>query len=122
MLQHGLLSQATHRKLYKHRSKVFLTFVDVRKAYNSIPREAMWKALTKLGIPEALIKIVKSFHEGMSAQIILNGRPSEEDIKVDNGLRQGCSMAPTLFNVYACLVVHRDGRRELRMWMAWVCC
>ena len=94
-------------KAHEHRSKVFFTFVDLKKAYDSVPREAMWKALSKLGVPESLTRIIKSFHESMRAQIIFNGRPSKEDVEVDNGLRQGCSMAPTLFNLYACVVVER---------------
>ena len=30
-----------------------------------------------------------------------------EEISVQNGLRQGCCMAPVLFNLYTCLVVER---------------
>ncbi len=42
----------------------------------------------------------------MKAKIRANGELLE-DIDVDKGLRQGCSMAPTLFNLYACLVAER---------------
>ena len=72
-------------KAYEHKSKVFLTFVDLKKAYDSVPREGLWKALRKLGIPENVIVIIQSFHDNMSAQICCNGKLSD-DISVGNGL------------------------------------
>ena len=70
-----------------------MTFVDQRKAYDSVPREGLWKALRKLGIPESVIATIQSFHEN---GVLRSGKLSD-DIKVDNSLRQGCSMSPTLF-------------------------
>ena len=68
--------------------------------------ELLWRALQKLGIPESVIAIIQSFHENMKAQVRVNAKLLEE-ISVDNGLRQGCSMAPTLFNLHACLMAER---------------
>lgn len=93
-------------KSYEHRAKIFLMFIDLKKAYDSVPRAALWKALQKLGIPESTVALIRSFHEGMKAQVCVNGELLQ-DIDVDNGLRQGCSMAPTLFNLYSCLVAER---------------
>ena len=87
-------------------NKQFFIFVDLRKALDSVPREALWKVLGKLGVPEVLINIVKSFHENMTAQIRLDGELLE-GIDVNNGLRQGCTIAPTLFNLYSCAVTER---------------
>ena len=39
-------------KSWEHWSKVFLLFIDLKKAYNSVPRAAMWRALGKQGVPE----------------------------------------------------------------------
>ena len=39
---------------WEHNSKAFFTFVDLKKAYESVPREAMWLALSKLGIPDLI--------------------------------------------------------------------
>ena len=36
-------------KLYEHRSSGFLIFVDLKKAYDSVPREALWRCLIILG-------------------------------------------------------------------------
>ena len=34
-------------KSWEHCSKVFLTFIDLKRAYDSVPREALWMALRK---------------------------------------------------------------------------
>ena len=94
-------------KSIEHRSKQFITFVDLQQAYDSIPRKALWRALEKLGVPNSVVNLVKSFHNGIKAQLSRNGELLEEKIVVDNGLRQGCTMAPTLFNLYACLMMER---------------
>ena len=38
-------------KAREHRSDLFMLFVDLRKAYDSIPRQALWLTLHKYGIP-----------------------------------------------------------------------
>lgn len=93
-------------KSWEHKAKAFLVFIDLRKAYDSVPREAMWVVLRKLGVPDQLVEIIQSFHQDMKAQIRL-GDSLLEEIDVDNGLRQGCCMAPALFNLYSCVVVER---------------
>ena len=93
-------------KSWEHQSKAFLTFIDLKKAYDSVPRHAMWLALEKLGVPEQTIRLIRSFHNNVRARVRLEGMMLEE-IQVRNGLRQGCCMAPVLFNLYTCLAVER---------------
>ena len=81
-------------KSIEHQTKQFIVYVDLKKAYDSVPREALWLALKKLGIPTLLIELIKSFHEGMKAQVLVKGEVPEEEIAVANGLRQGCTMPP----------------------------
>ena len=54
-------------KAVEHWTKQSFIFVDLRKAYDSVPHEALWKVFGKLGAPEVLINIVKSFHKNMTA-------------------------------------------------------
>ncbi len=75
-----------------------------------MPREALWCALKILGVPERIIDIVRSLHEGMKARVRVDGVLLEE-IAVNNGLRQGCTLAPVLFNLHACLVAERWSSR-----------
>ena len=41
---------------------IFILFVDLSKAYDSVPRKALWCALRKYGVPDCLIDLVRSFH------------------------------------------------------------
>ena len=66
--------------------------------------------LKKLGVPDHTIDIIRSFHDGMTAQIKLNGTLLEP-ISVDNGLPQGCCMTSLLFNLYVCFVMERWSTR-----------
>ena len=92
-------------KTLEHEETVYIVFVDLRKAYDSVPREAMWKALEKYGFPSNMISLIRSFHDGMSAELKVNGELQEGEISVSNGLRQGCTMVPTLFNLFFNLVM-----------------
>ena len=51
--------------------KGLFTFIDMKKAYDSVPREALWMALAKRGVPEETIQLLKSFHQDMKAKIRL---------------------------------------------------
>jgi hypothetical protein len=102
-------------KSWEHKGKVFFSFIDLKTAYDSVPRDVMWVALKKLGVPEKTTQLIRSFHEGMKAKIRLEDTLLEE-IEVKNGLRQGCCMVPVLFNLNTCLVVEHW---HAEMWMVW---
>ena len=83
-------------KTIEHRSKIFLLFVDLRKAFDSVPRQALWCVLWKYGVPDSVVDLVSSFHDGMVATVAVSGEEAPP-FEVRNSLRQGCTIAPTLF-------------------------
>ena len=44
-------------KLWEHTAKSFLTFIDLHTAYDSVPWEALWIALRKLGVSEEVVRL-----------------------------------------------------------------
>ena len=44
-------------KAIEHNTKLFLLFVDLCKAYDSVPRAALWCALQKYGVPDVMIDV-----------------------------------------------------------------
>ena len=91
-------------KTLEHDSDAYVLFVDLRKAYDSISRAVLWQVLQKLGVPPAMLRIIQSLHNGMTASVRVDGKLTDP-ITVRCGLRQGCTLAPMLFNLYFSAVV-----------------
>ena len=86
-------------KSREHDDSLFTLFVDLTKAYDSVPRHAFWSLLEKYGVPPTMLSVIRSLHDGMTAEVRV-GDSNTDSILVTNGLRQGCTLAPTLFNLY----------------------
>ena len=52
---------------------MLFVFIDLKKAYDSVPRECLWLDLAKAGIADKLTAIIRGFHEGMTASLCLAG-------------------------------------------------
>ena len=61
--------QQLTKKAIEHRASQYLIFLDLKKAYDLVPHEALWAALSKLGIPQLLIDIISYFHENMKVSM-----------------------------------------------------
>ena len=77
-----------------------MCFIDLRKAYDSVNRDALWAVLQRCyHLPEKLLTILQVMHDQSTAAIRAYGKTSEE-FAVTSGVRQGCVLAPTLFNLF----------------------
>ena len=46
---------------------LYMTFIDLTKAFDTVSRKSLWKILAKFGCPNKLIAMVRQFHDGMLA-------------------------------------------------------
>ena len=79
---------------------LFMCFIDLQKAYDLVDRFLLWKVLARYGVPAKLILIIRQFHDGMRACVRLDSGETSEWFAVEQGLRQGCVIAPDLFNIF----------------------
>ena len=77
---------------------LYSTFVDLTKAFDTVSRQGLWKIMSKFGCSSVFINLVREFHDGMQARVQDNGAYSEP-FHVENGVKQGCVLAPTLFSM-----------------------
>ena len=74
-------------------------FVDLQKAYDSVPLMKLWEALNKRGFSGGLISAIKEFYGGAFSRVKSHGELSLGFL-ITKGLKQGCCLSPTLFKVY----------------------
>ena len=86
-------------KAKRKRKKVFMGFMDLEKAYDSVNRKGLWQVLSMYGVSGKLLEGIKSLHEGSKACVRVNGTLSEW-FEIKNGVKQGCVMSPWLFNIF----------------------
>ena len=56
-------------KCREHYDVLFVLFIDLKKAYDSVLRDALWGVLRKCGVPPTMLSVIRSFHDGMLAQV-----------------------------------------------------
>ena len=48
---------------------LYMAFVDITKAFDTVSREELWKIMPKFGCPAKFIAMVRQFHDGMLARV-----------------------------------------------------
>ena len=93
------------KKLARKTKSFYMVFIDLKKAFDTVNRAALWKILKKLGIPDIMLNVIKSFHKGMRASVVSNGNSSEQFGKT-NGTKQGSQRFFLLSSSLLCWNMH----------------
>ena len=87
-------------KAREFHAPLYMCFVDLKKAYDSVNRKALWSVLQKrYHFPTKVVRILEALHQGTTGAVRAYGRVSGE-FPIANGVRQGDVLAPTLFNLF----------------------
>ena len=64
-------------KCQEQNMDLYMTFVDLTKAFDTISREGLWKIMAKFSCPTKSIAMVRQFHDGMLARVQNDGEFSD---------------------------------------------
>jgi len=93
-----ILKYVVGRKL-KQKKKVWAFFIDLKAAFDRVDRNVLWEMMRKRGVSEGLIDRVMEVYEETRC-VVRIGENISREFWVEKGVRQGCPMSPTLFNIY----------------------
>ena len=92
------IARQLQEKCQEQNMDLYMTFVDLTKAFDTVSREGLWKIMAKFGCPTKFIAMVRQFNYGMLARVQNDGE-FFNPFPVTNGIKQGCVLAPTLFSM-----------------------
>ena len=84
---------------------LFMCFIDLQKAYDTVDRTLLWQVLTRIGAPPQMIAAIRQFHDGIRACVQPDDGVCSDWFEVEQGLRQGCVLSPLLFNIFFAVVL-----------------
>lgn len=85
--------------LTKKGQKLYVAFVDFRKAFDSVQHNKLLETLQTEGIRGRLFKAIKAMYNSLISCVRANGVFSEF-FECPVGVRQGCVLSPTLFSLF----------------------
>ena len=97
-------------KTLAHNSELHIAFIDLKKAYDSIPINRLWTAMERSRVNDKYINAVKKMYKGGMSCVKSRGRMTDM-FYVNKGLRQGCCVSPTLFKIYINAALERWCRK-----------
>jgi hypothetical protein len=90
----------------KHGSRIYSAFIDLKSAFDAVSHSALMQALSACGAPQGLVDVVSSMYRGCRA-FHHDGCIDAAPIHVQRGIRQGCPLSPTLFNILTHVLAQR---------------
>jgi len=82
--------------LYIFQRPLHVAYMDLKSAFNSVDRSALWQALQGVGVPGILLHLIGDLHTGTGARVWV-GASFLDRFHTTSGFRQGCVLAPALF-------------------------
>jgi hypothetical protein len=73
-----------------------MIFIDLKKVYDKVPRNAMWWALQKYKVSSKYISLIKDIYDNIVTSVRISDGDTN-DFLINIGLHQGSALSPYLF-------------------------
>ena len=100
-------------KSREFQKNIYLCFIDYTEAFDYVDHDKLWKALREMGTPDHLTCLLRNLYAGQEATVrTLYG--TTDWFKIEKGVRWGCLLSLSLFNLYAEHIMSNAGLDDLQ--------
>ena len=85
-------------KYMQHQQNLYHVFIDFKKAFDRVWHAAVWATMRKYNIGVNLLQAIEHLYDKATSSVHMNGNLAEW-FRTAIGVRQGCFLSPTLFNI-----------------------
>ena len=85
--------------LSKRKRKLYVAFVDLRKAFDMVAHNKLLDIIFNEGVKGKIYCTIKAMYQGLISCVQVNGN-NTEFFHCEKGVRQGCNLSPTLFMMF----------------------
>ena len=86
-------------KYLQHQQDLYHVFIDFKNALDRVWHAALWATTKKYNISTNLIQVIKNLFNKATSVVFINGS-IKDWFRTTVGVRQGCLLSPTLFNIF----------------------
>ena len=87
-------------RMAEHQKDLFLCFIDYSKAFDRVNHAKMMEVLTLAGVADHERRLIAELYWNQTAKVRTDAETTDE-INILRGVRQGCILSPSLFNLYS---------------------
>lgn len=90
-------------KCQEQNKALYVTFVDLTKAFDTVSRQGLWKIMEKLGCSPKFLTMIIQLHEDQLGQV-RHSNDFLQPFPIANGVKQGCVLAVHHFSYLGCVI------------------
>ena len=87
-----------YEKYLQHQQDLYHVFIDF-KAIDRVWHAALWATIKKYNISTNLIPVIRNLYDKATSAVLFNSSIGDW-FRTTLGVRQGCLLSPTLFNIF----------------------
>ncbi|XP_072016924.1 uncharacterized protein [Amphiura filiformis] len=86
-------------KHLQHQQDLYHVFIDFKKAFDRVWHAALWATMRTYNINPTLVRTIEQLYSNAMSAVLANGNIGDW-FQTSVGVRQGCLLSPTLFNLF----------------------